>query len=539
MSLFAKAAELEAKNKKFAFVSITSSKGSVPRERGHMILLPDGRIIGTIGGGPAEQLVIQEGLKCLEKGLSRSLSYRLDSGSSPDSINMVCGGNMEFFIEVFMPLPSLFLAGAGHVSRAVARQAELLGYPYVVADSRPGFPSEKDFPGASERLHGDSPALYIAEAVERGLAGEETALVIATHNHDDAALDAALQSPCFYIGMLGSRGKTALFMKKMREAGYPREVLDKVHAPIGLDIGSETPEEIAVSILAEIMMIRSGNSGRPLRLKMKPSQRQKPLVLVRGAGDLATGVIVKLHKSGFAVAALESKEPTVIRRHVSLAGAVQEGQTGVEGVQALCCREEEQIREALAKGLVPVIPDPEGQWINRLKPCCLVDAILAKKNLGTRKDMASVVIALGPGFTAGEDADAVVETCRGHALGKVILKGKALENTGIPGNIAGYTHERVIFSPCAGKVDIVKDIGSLVQKGDVIARVGTQDIPSPLDGVVRGMIASGTQVPRGFKMADVDPRGEPSYCYEISDKARAVAGGVLEALLALSKEIVP
>ncbi|MDC7231828.1 MAG: selenium-dependent molybdenum cofactor biosynthesis protein YqeB [Spirochaetales bacterium] len=536
MSLFEKAAELEKQNRAFAFITITASKGSAPRNTGRMILLPDGTGIGTIGGGPAERLVTREGLKCLETGESRTVSYRLDKGDSPESIDMVCGGSMEFFIEVFIPRPALFLMGGGHVNLALARLAESLGYPYVIADNRPGFTSDERFPLALGRVCEADSQSIITAAVEKELIGRETAMVIATHNHDDTALSAALKTDCSYIGMLGSKRKVKLFLKKMEDLGFKGKDLNRVHSPVGLDLGAETPEEIAVSILAEIMMIRNRKTGGSLSLGRDSEKpvHTAPLVIVRGAGDIATGVINRLTNSGFRVAALETENPTVIRRTIAFAEVLRAGQVEVEGISAVKAETEEDIKAAWTRGQIPVIPDPEGLWIETLKPHAVVDAILAKKNLGTDRSMAPVVIGLGPGFTAGEDVHAVVETNRGHSLGQLILDGRAMKNTGIPGTIAGYSAERVIHAPAAGTIRVLKDIGSLVKKGELLATIGTTEILSPLEGVVRGMIAPGTPVGKGLKIADVDPRGDAAYCRIVSDKARAIGGGVLEGILRLS-----
>ena len=536
MSLFSKAAELERQNKAFALITITASEGSAPRNSGRMILLRDGTIFGTVGGGPAERLVMKEGISCLNEGKSRTVSYRLDSGDSEKSINMVCGGNMEFFIEVFQSRPALFLAGGGHVNQALAELAQKLDYPYVVADSRPSMATPERFPGALGHLcEGDSSSL-IAQGAARGLIGRETSLIIATHNHDESALKAALKTQSIYIGMLGSKRKVLLFLEKMKESGFSDEDLSRVYSPVGLDLGAETPHEIAVSILAEIMMIRAGSSGKSMALL--PRAVKPPLVVVRGAGDIASGVICRLKNSGFRVVALETGEPTVIRRTVSFADALRFDSATVEGIEAVSIRTEEELSKALSEQKIPVINDPQGLWIEKLKPLCVVDAILAKKNLGTRMDMAPVVIALGPGFTAGKDVHCVVETMRGHSLGQTIMEGDALMNTGIPGTIGGYSSERVVKAPAEGVIDVLCDIESIVKKGEVLARIGKTEVLSPLDGVVRGMIAPGTRVAKGLKMADVDPRGEVSYCRQVSDKARAVAGGVLEALLQLSPGIL-
>ena len=544
MSLFTRAAELEKQNRPFALITITASNGSAPRNAGRMILLPDGTSFGTVGGGPAEKLACEEALVCLEKGESRSLSYTLnrdarEAAGTGEVIDMVCGGSMDFFIEVFVPRPSLFLMGGGHVNFALARLAETLGYPYVVADSRSEIVTKDRYPGALGRIEGSDSYDLFDKAAGNGWIRKETALMIATHNHDETALDAALKTDCEYIGMLGSKRKVRLFLNSMKEQGHSTVSLARVHSPVGLDLGAETPEEIAVSVMAEIMMERNGTGGKSLSLSSGSSaEKEAPLVIVRGAGDIATGVISRLHNSGFRVAALEIENPTVIRRTIAFADVLRTGHAGVEGLEAARVTDENELETAFASGKIPVIPDPDGLWIKKLKPLCVVDAILAKKNLGTTRNMAPAVIALGPGFSAGEDVDAVVETNRGHSLGQVILEGPAMKNTGIPGTIAGYTAERVIHAPAAGTIEVFKDIESLVKKDEVLARIGDIELLSPLDGVVRGMIAPGTPVTKGLKIGDVDPRGDMSYCHIVSDKARAVGGGVLEALLRLSPGIL-
>lgn len=251
-------------------------------------------------------------------------------------------------------------------------------------------------------------------------------------------------------------------------------------------------------------------------------------ILVRGAGDIATGCILRLHRCGYRVAALETERPMAIRRTVALSEAVYEGEASVEGVRA---RRVERLPEEPAD-FVPVLVDPGAEILRQLRPAALVDAILAKKNLGTRLDMAPAVVALGPGFEAGRDVQAVVETMRGHDLGRVIWQGTALPNTGVPGVIGGQSAKRVIHAPCAGRVHILRDIGSLVTEGEVIAEIDGVPVRSRLTGLVRGMIREGFPVPEGLKMADVDPRTDVDWT-TVSDKARAVAGGVLEALLGL------
>ena len=262
------------------------------------------------------------------------------------------------------------------------------------------------------------------------------------------------------------------------------------------------------------------------------------LIIVRGGGDLATGTIYKLKKCGFPVLILEVANPSAIRRNVAFCEAVYQGVQTVEDMTCYLANSPEEAQSLLNQGKLAVLVDPTGASIPLLKPLAVVDAILAKKNLGTNRDMAPITVALGPGFTAGEDVDAVVETKRGHHLGRVLWTGSAAPNTGIPGLIGGYGKERVIHCPAKGIVRNVKKITDTVSKGDVIAIVETQDGPVPveatLDGILRGLIRDGYPVNVGFKMADIDPRAEEyNNCFTISDKARCIAGGVLEAVLYL------
>ncbi len=262
------------------------------------------------------------------------------------------------------------------------------------------------------------------------------------------------------------------------------------------------------------------------------------IVIVRGGGDLASGTIEKLHRSGFKVLVLEVAKPTCIRRSVSFSEAVYEGQVKIEGITAVHVSSLSDIENAWYNMQIPVIIDEEGSYIKKIKPEIIVDAIIAKKNMGTTIDMADITIALGPGFTAGKDVDIVIETIRGHNLGRLIFSGEAEKNTAIPGNIMGYSKERVIHSKSAGIMRNVIDIGAVVEKDDVIAYIGENEVKATMSGLVRGILRNGSTVPKGFKIADIDPRvSEKINCYTISDKARNIAGGVLEAILFLRNKI--
>jgi xanthine dehydrogenase accessory factor len=255
------------------------------------------------------------------------------------------------------------------------------------------------------------------------------------------------------------------------------------------------------------------------------------VVVVRGGGDLATGTIHKLHRCGFRVLVLEVPNPTAIRRKVSFSEAIYDGKIEIEGVTGVHVDDLDKMKEAWNNKNIPLMIDPKGRWIKEVKPNIVVDAIMAKKNLGTTKNMADMTIALGPGFAAGEDVDVVIETARGHDLGRLILKGEAKKNTGIPGVIGGYSKERVLHSPCDGNMKNSKAIGDIVKKGETIACVGNTPIKATISGILRGIIRNGSLVKKGLKIGDIDPRlSEINNCYTISDKARNIAGGVLEAI---------
>ena len=312
-------------------------------------------------------------------------------------------------------------------------------------------------------------------------------------------------------------------------------------------------------------------------------KQSAPLIIVRGAGDLASGVLAAIHICGFRVLALETANPSAIRRTVAFSEAVRLGHCIIEGIEARLIAKEQAARilsakdsesdtqsgteaittilsgtEVIAAGIktndaagskanrlsfIPIAVDPAGELISELQPAAVVDAIIAKKNCGTRLDMAPLVIALGPGFTAGKDAHIVIETMRGHNLARLIYQGAALPNTGVPGLVGGESALRVIHAPAAGTLRVIHDIGESVTRGETIARIihtdgSVTDVAASLNGIIRGMLPDGFVVRSGLKMVDIDPRlTELNNCFTISDKARSLGGAVLTALL--SRGIVP
>ena len=383
-------------------------------------------------------------------------------------------GRMELMIDVVNRVKRAYVIGYGHVGKKIAETLHSVDFALYIYDICP-----VDCQFAAE-IHTGSDWKGILSGL---VLDEYSALVVTVHAKDDI-LSLVDASKAFYIGAMSSRSR----------------------------------------IIPGIMQAYSRTSGMSL------SEKARRLVIVRGAGDLATGTIIKLWRAGYDVLALEIDNPTQIRRSVSFAEAVYDGEMTVDGVKAVRIERAEDAFHAFDDGFVPVLIDPDGKAIEKLHPAVVVDAIIAKKNLGTKIDSAPLVIALGPGFTAGVDADAVIETQRGHRLGRIIREGSAAPNTGRPGNIGGYTTERVIRSPKEGVFRGIRTFGDIVSAGETIAYVGDTPITATIDGMIRGMLHEGLYVTEGFKVADIDPRGKDADYTTPSDKAYAIAGGVLECV---------
>lgn len=260
-------------------------------------------------------------------------------------------------------------------------------------------------------------------------------------------------------------------------------------------------------------------------------------VIIRGGGDLATGVAEVLYQSGFKILILDIAKPSSIRRSVCFSEAIYDGETKVEDIICKKVENENEIESCWNKKIIPIMVDEKGEIIKKIKPDVVVDSIIAKKNLGTTKDMAPITIALGDGFEAGKDVDIVIETMRGHNLGRIITNGRAMKNTGIPGEIKGVSKDRVIYSLADGKFSSIKKIGDAVQKDEIIGYVGDVEIRGKISGVLRGIIREGYQVTKNMKIGDIDPRiEEKNNCFTISDKARSLGGAVLRAIMFRMKE---
>jgi xanthine dehydrogenase accessory factor len=255
------------------------------------------------------------------------------------------------------------------------------------------------------------------------------------------------------------------------------------------------------------------------------------VILIRGGGEMATGVAHRLTSCHFKVCMTETSNPQAVRKEVAFSEAVFGSEKEVEGITAKRVESPGRISELWRNGKIPILIDPEAKVKDSLKPDVLIDATLAKKNLGTKMTDAPLVIGLGPGFHAGEDVHLVIETNRGHNLGRIISNGEAEPNTGIPGAIGGYTEERVIRAPKDGNFRALKRISDGVRANEKVGMVGNAAVRSRIAGVIRGLLRDGTEVWKGMKLGDIDPRGIKAHCHTISDKARTISGGVLQAIL--------
>lgn len=488
--MFEAAAECERLHLPFAIVTITGIRGTAPRKSGRMIVTADGHTYGTVGGGCVERKAEAEALEAIRKGCGRNITA--DTGK----------GEVYMMVDVPLKGRKLHVIGSGHVGLEIARLMYASGYAVYLYDINP----EVSFENAA----GISVGVSWKEALSTMKTDSRSAVIVTVQDKSEI-LPFLESSEAFYIGYLSSRSKSRVDRRR------------NIYVPMGLDIGAETPEEIAISVAAEILKAASGASGRSL------SRNNARTILVRGAGDLATGVIIKLRKAGYNVIAAEIGTPTVIRSTVSFAEAMFSGSTTVEGVEAVRITDPSERFRLFDEGKVPLIEDPELKMLAEISPMIVVDAILAKKNLGTSRELAPYVIALGPGFTAGVDCDVVIETNRGHELGRIIESGTAAANTGVPGMIAGYGAERVVRAPSEGVWKAVHRIGDVVEQGETIAYAGDTAVPATISGMIRGMLHDGIPVTPGFKCADIDPRGAGVDYTHVSDKARCIAGAVLEA----------
>jgi len=511
-SPFNAAAKLEQKNIPFAWVTLVNTKGTVTRTSGRMLVQKDGITYGTIGGGLSEHKATLKAIECLKKG--KGGLFRIEEDVDNPGLSF-----HEVSIDIGEVNHRAIIIGGGHVAQEVASFASKCGFEICVIEKREAFAKKDIFPMASSIIL----TTDTSEALKSLDINERDSILALNHSlmiSEDYIT--ALSSKANYVGVMASHKHMNKFIGNIE---FNADQNKKFHAPIGLDLGGQTPSHVALAIVSELLATTNKSSAISRTMKYRP-------IIVRGGGDLATATILKLHNSGFRVISLEIEKPTVIRRTVSFAQAMYDGAIEVEGVKAVKVEatDLDHIYEILDKRQVAICNDPNGLLIKVLHPQIVIDGILAKKNMGTKITDAPLVIGLGPGFTTKVDCDVIIETKRGHYLGRVITEGKAIANTGIPGLISGIGKDRVIHSPSEGIWNSERRIGDIVKKGDIIATVGTTKIPATIDGKLRGLLQNGLMVPKGFKVADIDPRGEDTDHLTVTDKGRCIAGGVLEAI---------
>ncbi len=255
------------------------------------------------------------------------------------------------------------------------------------------------------------------------------------------------------------------------------------------------------------------------------------LVLIRGGGDLASGVALRLFRAGVVPIISELAKPLTVRRSVSFAEAAFSQTMSVEGVPAQLAKSLEEAWDIRSAGQIPVLLDAELDLLSAARPMAMIDARMTKKAPEMKMEAADLVIGLGPGFVVGEHCHAVIETMRGHSLGRVLWQGRAMADTGIPGSIAKYSSDRVLRAPATGRVQAFAEIGDMLKEGDLVAQMEGKEVRAAFDGVLRGLIHPSVEVSKGMKIGDLDPRNDPAFIHLVSDKAMAIGGGVLEALL--------
>ncbi len=254
-------------------------------------------------------------------------------------------------------------------------------------------------------------------------------------------------------------------------------------------------------------------------------------VIIRGGGDLASGVVIRLHHAGIGLVVAEIEKPLAVRRTVSFAEAIYSDFVKIEDISARKVSSFQEAEKVSLQGLIPFIIEPALEHLIAQSPMIIIDAIMTKREPEIKLNSAQLVIGLGPGFVAGKHCHAVIETLRGHNMGRVFWEGSAAADTGLPGSIVSYKVDRVLRAPANGFLEPHAEIGQRLKKGDLIATVSSAEIRALFDGVLRGLIHPSVELTRGMKIGDLDPRDDPSFCYRVSDKALAVGGGVLEALL--------
>lgn len=525
MSLFETVSQLVDSGEPVVILTVVGKDGSAPRDVGAKMAVTADDEFGTIGGGTVEALAIEEAREVLADSKEPGVrTYELEVGGNT---GMVCGGTMDVFIDRVAGNARLFVAGGGHIGQVLAPLAQELGYEVTVVDDREEYANPALFPDDIEVVHGS-----YGDVLGDHHMTVESAVAVATRGStfDARAIAAGLDNGAGYVGLVASETKARRVLETLADDDFAWSDLLRVRSPVGYDLGGSGPEDVALAILAELHALRHGAdaeaaTGVPL----------EDLVVVRGGGDLGSGVVYRLVQAGFPVIVTETDAPTVVRRRAAFASAMFADEITIQGVTARRATSTDEAARILLDGDVPVVEDPDGRVIEALEATVVIDAIMAKgkRETGTTRDLADVVIGMGPGFEAGTDVDAVVETNRGHELGRVYYEGSAAEYDGTPAEREGYTTERVFYAPADGTWEPMVEIGDLVAAGETLGTIGGESVSAEIDGLVRGLVHEGVDVAAGTKLGDVDPRGDDVDPTTISDKALSLGGGALEAVLRL------
>lgn len=525
MTLFETVSRLVDRGEPVVILTVVGKDGSAPRDVGaKMAVTADGEY-GTIGGGTVEALAIEEGRNVLADEAEPGVrTYELEVGGNT---GMVCGGSMDVFIDRVAGNARLYIAGGGHIAQVLAPLAKELGYDVVVVDDREEYANPELFPDDVDVVHGG----YGDVLGDRPMT-VESAVAVATRGStfDARAVAAGLDGGAGYVGLVASETKARRVLDSVADEGYTWSELLRVRSPVGYELGGTGPEDVALSILSELHAMRHGADARPAT----PVPLEN-LVVVRGGGDLGSGVVYRLATAGFPVIVTETASPTVVRRDAAFASAMYVDEIDIQGITGRRADSIDEAAKILLDEDVPVLEDPDAAVVDDLEASVVVDAIMAKgkRDTGTHRELADVVIGMGPGFEAGKDVDAVIETDRGHELGRAIYDGSASEYDGKPAEREGYTTERVFYATGDGRWEPSVDIGDVVTAGDPVGTIDDETITAEIDGLVRGLVHEGVEVSAGTKLGDIDPRGESVDPATISDKALCLGGGVLEAVLRL------
>lgn len=504
------ASSLEANNIPFAWVSVIDSTKTLGPTKGRMLVKEDGKSFGTLGLIEFEEKACTNAIACLKRGKGGlfNLHCEKDDTSITIHVDIGCKG------------PSLIIIGGGKIAIELSKLAFHAGFSPVVIETRKDVLNKSKYPSYCDLLYN----VTIKKALSEISVDKTSKFIILSNNFLRAKdLKAMADTPVSYIGLQNTSDH---FINLLSEIELDSKQILKFHYPVGLPSKEYTAYQSALSLLSAILFERQDWSNKRVG-------SNNPPIIVRGAGEISSAIILKLHGAGLRVIALDIAQPTIVRRLCSFAQAVYDTSIVVEGVSGELIKKEEKLSDIYAlidKGIIPVVIDPEATLIKKVHPFIVIDAIHARKNLGLKKDDAPLVIALGPGFTAGKDCDLVIETMVDENLGRIITEGPA---TKVSKDFIFPENQKngiTVMSPSHGTFSSGLTIGSPVAKGDIIAAVDGKPIYAPSTGSIRGILQSGLTVSEGLEVAEISDKEEDEMKPHGSNRARAIAAGVLEAV---------